>query len=39
MVRRRDMKKVAVIGGSISGCISAILLGRAGHDVTVYDGS
>jgi len=31
--------KIAIIGGSISGCISAILLARAGHDVTVYERS
>ena len=31
--------KAAIIGGSLSGCMAAILLGRAGHDVTVYERS
>ncbi len=31
--------KIAIIGGSLSGCMAAILLGRAGHDVTVYERS
>ena len=35
---RRAMK-AAIIGGSLSGCMAAILLGRAGHDVTVYERS
>ncbi|MYI67906.1 MAG: hypothetical protein F4103_03815, partial [Boseongicola sp. SB0673_bin_14] len=31
--------KAAIIGGSLSGCMAAILLGRAGHGVTVYERS
>ncbi|MYA87166.1 MAG: hypothetical protein F4X97_01695 [Boseongicola sp. SB0662_bin_57] len=31
--------RAAIIGGSLSGCMAAILLGRAGHDVTVYERS
>lgn len=31
--------KVAIIGGSLSGCMAAILVGRAGHHVTVYERS
>lgn len=30
---------IGIIGGSISGCIAAILLGRAGHIVNVYERS
>lgn len=31
--------QIAVVGGSIAGCSAAILLGRAGHDVHVYERS
>ena len=31
--------KIGIIGGSISGCISAILFQRAGYDVTVFERS
>jgi 2-polyprenyl-6-methoxyphenol hydroxylase-like FAD-dependent oxidoreductase len=31
--------EVAVVGGSLAGCSAAILLGRAGHDVQVYERS
>ncbi len=35
------MKKlqIGIVGGSIAGCIAAILLGRAGHTVTVFERS
>jgi 2-polyprenyl-6-methoxyphenol hydroxylase-like FAD-dependent oxidoreductase len=29
--------KIGIVGGSIAGCSAAILLSRAGHDVTVYE--
>jgi 2-polyprenyl-6-methoxyphenol hydroxylase-like FAD-dependent oxidoreductase len=31
--------KVGIVGGSIAGCSAAILLGRAGHRVTVFERS
>lgn len=31
--------KVGIIGGSIAGCSAAILMSRAGHDVTVFERS
>ncbi len=31
--------KIAIIGGSLSGCMAAILLTRAGHEVTVFERS
>lgn len=31
--------KIGLVGGSLSGCIAAILLSRAGHDVTVLERS
>ena len=31
--------KIAIIGGSLSGCMAAILLSRAGHDATVFERS
>lgn len=30
---------IGIIGGSISGCMAAVLLARAGHDVTIYERS
>ncbi len=30
---------IAIIGGSIAGCMSAILLGKGGHNVSVYERS
>jgi hypothetical protein len=30
--------RVGVVGGSISGCATAALLSRAGHEVTVFRG-
>jgi 2-polyprenyl-6-methoxyphenol hydroxylase-like FAD-dependent oxidoreductase len=29
--------KIGIVGGSIAGCSAAILLSRAGHEVTVYE--
>ena len=29
--------KVGIVGGSIAGCSAAILMSRAGHDVTVFE--
>lgn len=31
--------RIGIVGGSIAGCSAAILLGRAGHDVHVYERS
>ena len=31
--------RIGIVGGSIAGCSAAILLGRAGHDVTVFERS
>lgn len=31
--------RIAVVGGSISGCSAAIALGRSGHEVTVFERS
>ncbi|MEP0519631.1 MAG: FAD-dependent monooxygenase [Hyphomicrobiales bacterium] len=31
--------KIGLVGGSLSGCIAAILLKRAGHDVTILERS
>lgn len=31
--------KVGIVGGSIAGCSAAILMSRAGHDVTVFERS
>jgi len=31
--------KIAIIGGSLSGSMAAIILGRAGHEVTVFERS
>ena len=31
--------RVGIIGGSIAGCVTAALLHRAGHDVTVFERS
>jgi 2-polyprenyl-6-methoxyphenol hydroxylase-like FAD-dependent oxidoreductase len=31
--------KVGIVGGSIAGCVTAALLHRAGHDVTVFERS
>lgn len=31
--------RIGIVGGSIASCSAAILLGRAGHDVTVYERS
>lgn len=31
--------RIAIVGGSLAGCMSAILLRQAGHDVTVYERS
>jgi UDP-galactopyranose mutase len=30
-------KKILIIGGGITGCVCAILLKKAGHEVTIYD--
>ena len=29
--------RIGIVGGSIAGCSAAILLSRAGHDVTIYE--
>ena len=29
--------KIAIVGGSVAGCVAAIYLARAGHDGTVYE--
>jgi len=34
-----NMKKVAIIGGSIAGCLAALVLGRKGYDVNIYERS
>ena len=31
--------KIGIVGGSIAGCSAAILLGRAGHEVQVFERS
>jgi 2-polyprenyl-6-methoxyphenol hydroxylase-like FAD-dependent oxidoreductase len=31
--------RVGIVGGSISGCAAAVMLGRLGHDVTVFERS
>lgn len=31
--------RIAIIGGSLAGCMSAVLLRQAGHDVVVYERS
>lgn len=31
--------KIGIVGGSIAGCSAAILLGKAGHEVTVFERS
>ena len=33
------MLKIGIVGGSIAGCSAAILLRRAGHDVTIFERS
>ena len=33
------MKKVAIVGGSIAGCLAALVLGRKGYDVNIYERS
>ncbi|MDT8323243.1 MAG: NAD-binding protein, partial [Bacteroidota bacterium] len=30
---------IGIVGGSLAGCSAAILLGRAGHQVTVHERS
>lgn len=35
----RDPLRIGVVGGSIAGCAAAIVLSRAGHDVTVFERS
>jgi 2-polyprenyl-6-methoxyphenol hydroxylase-like FAD-dependent oxidoreductase len=34
-----DGLRVGVVGGSIAGCATAVLLSRAGHDVTIFERS
>ena len=33
----KNKKKISIIGGGFSGCISAYLLSEKGHDVTLYE--
>lgn len=35
----RDPLDIAIVGGSLAGCMAAIALGRAGHRVTVHERS
>ncbi|KAF8901859.1 hypothetical protein CPB84DRAFT_1776847 [Gymnopilus junonius] len=39
IVRERAALDVAIVGAGVGGLVTAYLLGRAGHRVTVYDGA
>ncbi len=34
-----DVVRVGIVGGSIAGCASAVVLSRASHEVTVFERS
>ena len=34
-----DGLRVGIVGGSIAGCATAVLMSRAGHSVTVFERS
>lgn len=36
---KTETLKIGIVGGSLSGCIAAILLARAGHDVEIFERS
>ena len=39
MTKQIGKLRVGIVGGSIAGCSAAILLGREGHDVNIYERS